>query len=244
MDYPLSRPGIVFLDAWHTLFTVRVHGPQRMAQALRSLGHTVADDRLQAALVTARERLKQRDMPFVATPEHEQAYYRVYHGLVLDTLAIGDGEALVDRLTEAAHYVPHCILYADTAPALQALRQAGYRLGLLSNAYPSLIDALTSLDILDYFDVQVVSAFEGCEKPDPAIYHAALRLAGVAPEQALFVDDLPENIEAANAVGMVGVLIDRDDQHADTPLRRITRLTELLPLLGPNLPKVQQPSGG
>ena len=234
MTYEFPQPAIVFLDAWHTLFTVRLHGPQRTAAALRAVGLTVEDTALQAALTRTREGIKALNLPFVATPDHEREWYRVYNRLLLRALALEDTDDLADRVAEAAHYVPHCVLYADTAPALQGLSQAGYRLGLLSNAYPSLVDALTALNILDYFDVRVVSAFEGCEKPDPAIYHAALRLAGVAPEQALFVDDLPENIEAANAVGMVGVLIDRDDQYADSGLRRITRLTELLPLMEPS----------
>ena len=39
-------------------------------------------------------------------------------------------------------------------------------------------------------------------KPDPAIYHAALRRAKVRPEEALFIDDLAENVAGAQAVGI------------------------------------------
>ena len=230
----LHQPDIVFLDAWHTLFTVRLHGPQRVAAALQTVGITVDDATLQAALARTREGIKALDLPFVATPDHERDWYRVYNRLLLQALSVEDTGDLADRVAEAAHYVPHCILYDDTRPALDALRAAGHRLAVLSNAYPSLVDALRGLDVLDYFDLLIVSAFEGCEKPDPAIYQAALRAAKVTPAQALFVDDVPENIETANALGMVGVLIDRDGQYTATPLRRITRLTDLVPLLEPS----------
>ncbi len=236
MFHDFSPPAIVFLDAWHTLFTVRLHGPQRVAAALQSVGVAVDDATLRAALERTRQGIKALNLPFVATPDHERDWYRVYNGLLLQALGVEDRGDLADRVAEAAHYVPHCILYDDTRPALDALRAAGHRLGVLSNAYPSLVDALRGLGVLDYFDLLVVSAFEGCEKPDPAIYQAALRAARVAPAEALFVDDVPENIEAANALGMVGVLIDRDGQHAATALRRITRLTDLVPLLEPSRP--------
>lgn len=51
----------------------------------------------------------------------------------------------------------------------------------------------------------------GIRKPDPRIFHHALeRLGGVAPERALFVDDYPANVDAANALGIRGVLM-RDE---------------------------------
>lgn len=227
----LPDPGIVFLDAWHTLFTVRTHGPQRVALALADLGVTVDDASLHAALAMARDQMKALNLPFVATAQDEQAWYRHYYGFVLGALGLETSLTRVDQLAAGAHYVPYCILYEDTWPALDRLKQAGYRLAVLSNAYPSLIDALTRLGVLDYFELLIVSAFEGSEKPDPAIYYAALRAAQVEPSRALFVDDLPVNIEAANAVGMCGILIDRDGQFETTPLRRITALTELLPMM-------------
>lgn len=46
-------------------------------------------------------------------------------------------------------------------------------------------------------------------KPDPAIYEAAVELAGVAPEQCFFLDDLPANVEGARAAGMRAEVYDR-----------------------------------
>ena len=52
------------------------------------------------------------------------------------------------------------------------------------------------------FDVVVDSCEEGVRKPDPEIYLRTCARLGVAPEQALFVDDLPHNVEGARAVGL------------------------------------------
>jgi putative hydrolase of the HAD superfamily len=231
MMLDFQKPAIIFLDAWHTLFTVRDHGPRRLAIGLESLGLAADDARISAAMAQAREKLKALNLPFVATAAHEEAWFRTLSRLTLEALEVTDAEMLADRLSAATHYVPYCTLYEDTLPALEGLKARGYRLGVLSNAYPSLLDALARLGVTDYFDLIVVSAFEGCEKPEAAIYRAALRTAEVAPEAALFVDDQPANVEAADTLGMVGVLIDRDGQHTASPLRRIARLTDLLPLV-------------
>ena len=52
----------------------------------------------------------------------------------------------------------------------------------------------------------VVSGDERLTKPDPAIYHLALDRFGLAPSEAVFVDDRQENVDAADALGMCGIL--------------------------------------
>lgn len=76
--------------------------------------------------------------------------------------------------------------------------------GLLSNSwgvqyYPH--DLLAEL-----FDEVVISGQVGLRKPDPPIFDMAAQRLGVPPEECVFVDDLPGNIEAAEALGMRGVL--------------------------------------
>lgn len=55
------------------------------------------------------------------------------------------------------------------------------------------------------FDVVVDSCEEGVRKPDPEIYLRTCARLGVAPEQTMFVDDLPHNVEGARAVGLRAV---------------------------------------
>ena len=80
-----------------------------------------------------------------------------------------------------------------------------YRTGLLSNAWSDLRTILTRLGIADAFDVMVISAEERLMKPDPAIYRLTLERLGVRPEEAVFVDDREENVQAARALGIHGI---------------------------------------
>ena len=56
------------------------------------------------------------------------------------------------------------------------------------------------------FDLVMMSNEVGLLKPDPAIFETALELLGVFPHQVIFVDDIAENVEAARALGMAGIV--------------------------------------
>jgi FMN phosphatase YigB (HAD superfamily) len=62
------------------------------------------------------------------------------------------------------------------------------------------------LPVLERFDSLVLSCEVGLVKPEPAIYQEALRRAGCEPQEAAFFDDLPEFVQAANALGIRGHL--------------------------------------
>jgi putative hydrolase of the HAD superfamily len=59
---------------------------------------------------------------------------------------------------------------------------------------------LRELGIEDAFDVIVISGDEGITKPDLEIYHRALGRLDVAAREAVFIDDMRENVEAARRV--------------------------------------------
>jgi putative hydrolase of the HAD superfamily len=86
----------------------------------------------------------------------------------------------------------------STRPALKT--------GLISNAWDGLRETLhTRVPIADAFDVIVISAEEKIVKPDPRIYLSTLERLEVKAEEAIFLDDFSENIDAANALGLIGV---------------------------------------
>ena len=77
------------------------------------------------------------------------------------------------------------------------------RTALLTNAFGAARHELTHRwKIADAFDAIIVSAEEGVIKPHPRIYRLALERLGVAPQEALFIDDVEENVVGARAVGM------------------------------------------
>ncbi len=95
------------------------------------------------------------------------------------------------------------------------------RLALVSNALPSFTDTWRRLGFLDLFHVTLNSSAVGLAKPAPGIFHAALGHLGVAPGACLCIDDQPENLDAAAALGMQTVRFD-DAEQAVTAIRAIT----------------------
>ncbi len=96
----------------------------------------------------------------------------------------------------------------DTREALARLRAAGLRLGVVSNSDGRVAEALEAAGLREYFDVVVDSTLAGVEKPDPAIFRAALEVLEVPPAEALYVGDLYEvDVVGANAAGIPAVLL-------------------------------------
>jgi len=93
--------------------------------------------------------------------------------------------------------------------------------GVISNAWPDMRDYLAENKSDDAFDALVISAEVGIMKPDPKIYHIALDKFKVKPDEAVFVDDMPANVEAARKLGLQGVLF-------QTPEQTLKKLKELL----------------
>lgn len=103
---------------------------------------------------------------------------------------------------------------------LRSLRPR-YFVGLISNAWPDLRDYITRQGFEDAFDHMVISGEVGVMKPEARIYQIALELAGVRPEEAVFVDDFYENIEGCEKVGIKGI-------HFTDPKSALEQLKTLL----------------
>ncbi len=81
-----------------------------------------------------------------------------------------------------------------------------FKTGLLSNNWSNLRHLIEQRwQVSDAFDTLVNSAEVGLLKPDPAIYQLTLERLGVSPEQAVFVDDFIENVQAARQLGWQAV---------------------------------------
>ncbi|OGT28498.1 MAG: hypothetical protein A2Z17_02485 [Gammaproteobacteria bacterium RBG_16_66_13] len=118
---------------------------------------------------------------------------------------IGDRYGLTasERSALAADFFSGDGFDQDLLSAIQALRPR-LRTCLISNAWPGTREFLASA--ADVFDLLVISAEIGLAKPGPAIYQRALEDLGVGAEAAVFVDDMPANLEAAKSLGMRTVL--------------------------------------
>jgi len=90
----------------------------------------------------------------------------------------------------------------------------GVKVGLLSNNYPVVCDELRADPAFGRFDALVFSNELGHKKPHPASFTALEAAMGVPAGACAFVDDVQENIDAANLAGFHGILYDHT-RHAE-----------------------------
>ena len=125
-------------------------------------------------------------------------------------------------------------LYDDTIPTLEHLRDAGFKLAIVSN-WDTPLDPLTErLGIADYFDVIVASHDTRVKsaKPDPHIFNYTLTAVGTSAEEVVHVGDTYEaDVIGARSAGIRPILIDRDGTQVgrwDETIQSLTELPELL----------------
>ena len=132
-----------------------------------------------------------------------------------ELLEIDDRAGLVDRMFGGIREDERM------TGAVRQVRAAGIRTGLVSNSMGAgRYDRSTFPEL---FDGVVISGDVGLHKPQPEIFLLGAERTGVAPEECVFVDDLRENCEGAEAVGMTAVL----HRGADTTLPELERLLGL-----------------
>lgn len=102
-------------------------------------------------------------------------------------------------------------LYPDARPCLEALRKAGRKVYLLSNAQRSYTwPELEATDLLAYFDGVLISSNEGCMKPDPAFFDICCERYGLEKKQCVMIgNDLQSDMAGAWAAGIDGFWINR-----------------------------------
>jgi putative hydrolase of the HAD superfamily len=92
-----------------------------------------------------------------------------------------------------------------TVMLLKDLAAAGYRLALLSNAPADFAGVMAQQPVARFFEHLAFSCHLGSVKPEPDCYRAVLAMLGAGPADVVFIDDRPENVAGAAAVGIRGV---------------------------------------
>jgi putative hydrolase of the HAD superfamily len=90
---------------------------------------------------------------------------------------------------------------------LTALRQRGYRLGLISDCSIETPQLWETIPFAPLIEAPIFSCAVGHLKPDPRIYQIACERLGVAPDECLYIGDRPEEVIGARAVGMRAVRV-------------------------------------
>ena len=109
----------------------------------------------------------------------------------------------------AAEYRPESIVPDDVRNTLVLLKQAGYILAVLSNRNDSFVKLLNEHKIGEFFDFSIAAGEVQVWKPDPGLFEHALKRAGVAAQQAIYVgDNYFADVVGSRSAGLTPVLLD------------------------------------
>jgi FMN phosphatase YigB (HAD superfamily) len=231
----------VVFDLWNTLITdrpeltrdrekARLDG---LAKALAAAGLSFGQAEVERAYREAAEELQRLQAGGGDLPSAQRA--ALFLRRLDPELTARAGPELLGAVQrspiEAARRFPP-LLVVGVIETLEAVRQAGWRTGLISNtgatSGPAMRPVLTGYGVMPLLDVAVFSDEAGESKPVPGIFRRTLAGLGVEPEEALFVGDTPElDVVGPQRVGMWTVQVGELVQDGVRPHARISALSDL-----------------
>jgi putative hydrolase of the HAD superfamily len=213
----------VLLDALGTLVELPAPGPA-LVEELRARGVRVRETEA-AWAIGAEIAFYRAHLHHAGTPEglallRERCTEVLRHALPAHARGVDDLQgALLGALRFRA--------YPEVPGALRTWREAGLRLVVASNWDISLHEVLERTGLAPLLDGAVSSAEVGAAKPDPALFAAALELAGAEPSDALHVgDSWDADVAGARAAGIEPVLLVRSGD-APAGVRTARSLAEI-----------------
>jgi putative hydrolase of the HAD superfamily len=221
----------VFLDAGGVLVNPNW---SRVSGVLARHGVVATSASLAAAEPRAKKRLD-TGATIQATNDQQRGW--TYFNLVLTEAGVALSDATAAALAELHTYHQTHNLWEtvpdEVRPSLAALRAAGLRLVVLSNANGTLHRAFDRLGLTKAFDLIFDSFDEGVEKPDPRFFQIALERSGAVAAGTMHVGDLYHvDVAGARAAGLTPALLDVGDLYPDCDCLRVRSLTELVSALG------------
>lgn len=227
----------VSFDAAGTLIDVNWNPAEIAVEAALTSGVPLSD--LQVAGETYGRMLRSRWAHFQELNLHRsrEVCDKFWVDLGRDWLAeIGHSDHPIEKLAERADEIIFggdsgvFRLFEDTLAILDALRERGIPMIVLSNWDVSLHRTCEMLGITEYFEFIIASLEEGIEKPDPGLFSIAQSKLGFAPAETLHVGDDPlADVHGARNSGFKAALIDRGSP--SNPPSQIQSLVEVIDLL-------------
>lgn len=226
----------IFLDLYQTLAYFHPPRESRQAQTLREFGFDVEESVLSRGYLAADHyyTLAAMDVPIhMLPPDGRERVYLHYQQVLLEEIGLAHAIPMIEQIRERYQQVDYEFrLFPDVLPAIRQLRNAGYRIGVITNVTDDPTKQLETVGLKGAFESITASCVVGCEKPDVRIFQAALTAMGAESHQAVHVgDQFLADVEGAKAAGMKAVLLDRHDLQAGRHPHRVASLLDLVPLL-------------
>jgi putative hydrolase of the HAD superfamily len=219
----------VFLDVGGTILRSEPSPAEIFQRALAARGHPIERESV-ARLLRTPETIVALIRPLA--PERMVDFYRAINARLVEHLGFASDEAMLDEIHEQFAAPVTWRPFPEAPASLRGLRDAGYRLGVISNASHDLPEILRSAGLARYFDTLTYSADVGAEKPHARIFHRALAQSGAEASKAVHVGDQYEaDYLGARNAGLHAVLVTRE-REPPAPCPHVRTLADLRDLLG------------
>jgi HAD superfamily hydrolase (TIGR01549 family) len=227
-----------------------------MAQAKAiffDLGETLVTQNIEDNLVTIKALEKiSKILPYRKSPAklfstYKQGYklneaFRTKHGveipiqawmvqLLRRTLSHEPEDSLVAEAIKiiVSARAENAVVFPDSKPLLEKLSKQRIKLGIISNvsSHDVAVEILRKVELLEYFDSVVTSAFVGIRKPDPGIFLYALMQFRLQPRETVIVGDSERHdVWGGRITGMKTVLVSKRPVADSIADYRFASLTE------------------
>jgi len=228
--------GIFFDIGWTLLYPVTDWLINRkMLECIdMDIYNAIPQDKFTAVFDCGLKYLDDKHLLTVMTEEEQLEQFETFYSMLasdLPELDLNSEQIKVIAYSEVFD-MSNCLLFDDTVSTLDALK-GKYKLGVISDTWPSVERQLKNCGIYDYFEAKTFSCFLGTWKPNEQMYIHALEQMKLPPEQTVFIDDGIENLEGAEKFGIQPVLItakpDPESTDKYPSVQKLSKLLELLP---------------
>lgn len=132
------------------------------------------------------------------------------------------------------HYQPEDVILPGVIPALESLKVAGTKLGVVTNRTDPVGGYLEEIGLCAYFAFSLAGGEVEARKPYPQIFEAALERIGSAPEETIYVgDNYYADVVGARNAGLHPILVDPLEVFPDADCPVVRHLGELQTILFP-----------
>ena len=151
-------------------------------------------------------------------PREKEVTSEIIFTEILDALNLPHDNLDIARKAFYGFFQSDAVCYDDAEDTLRRLRTVGKQIGALTDVAYGMDNSFSLQDIASiyhHFDKVLTSVDIGYRKPHAAGFLKLLNAFNISPAEMIYVGDEQKDIDGANALGIVSVLIDRNNSSPD-----------------------------
>ncbi len=208
--------------------------PEIFSRVARRRGHSINAQEVSPYLPALNEYYEQeyeRNGDFWCKHDQAVQIWLDMYALMARYAHINDSglpKAIYDEYLKACNWR----IFKDVLPFLKYVKLKKYKTVIVSNWDATLENLIRSLGLLPYFNEVIASAAVGTRKPEPAIFEIALERMQCRADEMIHIGDLPQaDGDGPSRCNIMPLIIDRKNEHTDTPFQCVTSMSEIPALL-------------